>query len=970
MKKLMVAAFAFQCVAATASSLVDGVLTFDVASGDTENYTGDFAGVVEIRKKGAGKAYLKLGVNVQSAFAGKVVVEKGTMGADDLLNWGVPTGFEIQPGGALDLTAATGHSASPSNLKKVPVLVGGNGVDGSPYGAIFLTAMNGSGNLFEQIFCDVKLSADTIISSPARWTVGGAIDFNGFSLIHRGSGFFSFESVTVTNPGRVINREGTFNLGGNTSLGGAGEIVLEGGILNFWRQAKDVGWNVVASKTTRIEAGSNKEGTYGIQNVIAAPIVHTNGTLALRPAAGASLTVKNTTITTSDRLFPSGSTTVSGPYLCIESTGSVLFDNVVVSNDISNTKSECLDIRPGNFEWTAPKKRSYLSRVGWTSTNAWVHDAGHIDIKQGKNWFLEASSRGSATPPRLILEGTELIGPYDQTTYGNYQTMYLANSGVNRSGVFVIGEGAVFTNGIMIGGKGQATVYQRGGEFGWLSTNAMGNEEIANGCYYLAGGHCARLANYTIGRGGDGFHRQTGGTFERKAGNEAYVGVFGYGEMCISGGSYVNASRHRMLYPDPGAAGIYALKVDPFPEAQLTVTGAGTLFDNNSTFCFNEATQACQTVVNVNDGGIFRVQRMQRGHTQAEIAGARSYVNLNGGVLRFALGNIYDSRNNAAYAPDAVTLYEKGVVLDTTDMAPEDMDKANPGTNMRDYIILNWKLQAATGKGVCAIALPTDSKFLAEKFAGPTHVRIVDSSGSGYGASAVMDWDPETGAVKGIIVTSHGCNYDPRSTYATVDSALGYTNRYVCAVSLADNGVDGGIVKRGPFTLKLNYPNVFSGGVVIEEGALVTMHDKAIPDGNALTLRGGSLGLRTATTTLSLSSVSGYGVISNGSFSVSEALSVAAADLLAGRCVEQGADSSLTFGNGAVVALTGYGKLSDADKRAFEDAGCFTVAKFSSAYAGALPQASGLPSEWKLAFANGRRELCVRKRKGLFVICR
>lgn len=187
-------------------------------------------------------------------------------------------------------------------------------------------------------------------------------------------------------------------------------------------------------------------------------------------------------------------------------------------------------------------------------------------------------------------------------------------------------------------------------------------------------------------------------------------------------------------------------------------------------------------------------------------------MNLDGGVIRPAGGASLDAAFfSSSRKPNAVTLYDGGVVFDTSDRTLAD------GT--RPDATLGAPLRKATGKGLATVSLPTDAAFAREKYLSPARVHI-RSTASGRLATALATFDGDTLQLTGITVTSPGCDYDEATTAVEIESATNNNVRFACAFTLKANAGTGGVTKRGAGRWVLDAADEFGGDVTVEGGEL------------------------------------------------------------------------------------------------------------------------------------------------------
>jgi fibronectin-binding autotransporter adhesin len=137
-------------------------------------------------------------------------------------------------------------------------------------------------------------------------------------------------------------------------------------------------------------------------------------------------------------------------------------------------------------------------------------------------------------------------------------------------------------------------------------------------------------------------------------------------------------------------------------------------------------------------------------------------------------------------------------------------------TNGFDTIVPN-SLLAPIGSGVTDIALGGTLTG----YVGAPVVKI--SGGGGVGAAAVANFDPATGTITGITITSPGSGYTSAPTITLVGGNGGSTGAGAgTATATATVGAvtSGGIVKTGVGTLTLQGTNTYTGTTLINAGTL------------------------------------------------------------------------------------------------------------------------------------------------------
>jgi autotransporter-associated beta strand protein len=249
-------------------------------------------------------------------------------------------------------------------------------------------------------------------------------------------------------------------------------------------------------------------------------------------------------------------------------------------------------------------------------------------------------------------------------------------------------------------------------------------------------------------------------------------------------------------------------KPDAGTEAIFTVDGVGATARANEVNAWTDGAVAGSTaIVNLNNGGALEAERVRRSNTTD---GTSFYLNFGGGVFRARTDG--DALGSAANRlPTRVTAFSGGAVIDT---------QTNDVTWLAPIV-------RPEGGGIASIDLPAGITSVPS--IGPGTVRIA-SSGSGYGASAVMDYDLETRQPTRIIVTSPGCGYEAGTTTVEVeDSSL---NTYSATFTVAANATDGGLTKRGSGTLTLSGANTYGGATRVEGGTVVFSNASGFPGGD------------------------------------------------------------------------------------------------------------------------------------------
>lgn len=349
------------------------------------------------------------------------------------------------------------------------------------------------------------------------------------------------------------------------------------------------------------------------------------------------------------------------------------------------------------------------------------------------------------------------------------------------------------------------------------------------GVIAVEGGHFrVNGMNLSNGKFGHSIVRQTGGLLDNPGGTLFQVGAAGFAGIYMTGGT--NTTRRSLSQTDRVQLACLSNAV-----ARLAVSGKDTLFETEKlTIGAVAAAGPEDVVVSLNDGGVLAADRITVNNMPA---GSTYYATFDGGVLRpyfaYAWPGMYyepDAETAAAFVrrcPTRGVVFGKGVVIDMS-QTRNDKDVA---ANVSSHI--NFRFDAPEGKTITSITLPDSVKDVL--YGCP--VPIVFESATGYGASAVADVDYETGKLTGVTLFSGGCNYDADTkvyVYDQLRSGTG-TAKIECAFTLGDP-VCGPLVKRGRSTALLFVENTYTGGTVVEEGAIQFGTAEAFPADTPVTL--------------------------------------------------------------------------------------------------------------------------------------
>ncbi|MCX7009971.1 MAG: autotransporter-associated beta strand repeat-containing protein, partial [Kiritimatiellaeota bacterium] len=189
------------------------------------------------------------------------------------------------------------------------------------------------------------------------------------------------------------------------------------------------------------------------------------------------------------------------------------------------------------------------------------------------------------------------------------------------------------------------------------------------------------------------------------------------------------------------------------------------------------------------------------------VAGGLSVVNFNGGTWCLSAGGTVLGAGSfgTTGAVDAAYIYGGGAIIDTT-------------TN---NVTITQPLLAPGGSGVVINA----SSLSLSNYIGAPYVAI--SSGGGTGATAIAQFDYNSGSVTGIVVTSPGLGYTSTPTVTLIGG--GNTNYDLTGVTVLGANTGGGLTKLGNGMLTLSGANTYSGGTIISTGILSIVTTSALP---------------------------------------------------------------------------------------------------------------------------------------------
>lgn len=543
-----------------------------------------------------------------------------------------------------------------------------------------------------------------------------------------------------------------------------------------------------------------------------------------------------------------------------------------------------------------------------------IDGAGDITLNGSVNLGGEVTKNGSGT---MWLNGAADIASTVWCSAGTLamtstatRTIYVNTYG---TGTVLLGDGTLRFKRLRVtnGSSASSSAFrQTGGVLQdiWGDEPIIGDGATHRGFYTIEGG-MANFRNTThIGKnvGALGVFRQTGGDFKVTNDSSAskpllmIVGEKGRALFIQTGGTndvrWTGSKDEQDIRTLMGTNGV----------ATMTIAGTGTVFRTGG-FKIGVAGGLSTNILNLCNGGTFKANRFRRDENQA--AGSFSCINADGGVMMptFMAGwNMAYDNTEAFFTrnPDKFVLWEKGLVIDTSENIINVTDQTPRETN------LGFLFESPTGKGVESVTLPASGDYTSATYYGITPIVFEDSTG--WGASAYAEYDYATKKHTKIVITSRGCDYS--------DSAKAYIESpdrsalYECAISLTSNeGKCGPLVKRGTPPLWLHSANTINGGIVVEEGVLQTRKANVIPANTPVTVEDGATLDLYNKGDITVSTFAGAGAVTNGSVTVTNAVRATCADLFAGKAACFA--SNLTFADGAVFEITDAENLAN-----YEDA--------------------------------------------------
>ena len=480
------------CVAVAASATVsafagsaeaDGT-DFVVTAAAGESYTNSTAigNYTRLVKRGDGEVVLTAAT---TAFAGSVVVEKGTLSITDLKAVGAGTPVTVQGGATFWIkTPCTTGGQATDRFTGHTVTIAGKGVDDK--GAFRYTQT--SGNVVADSMLDhLVLADDATVEVASRWGMyksAGVLDLAGHTLTRIGSSsWLLFNHISSSDgPGTIMNAAGTLLFQGNPTLDENVTVVVTNSTLGLWGFGGTKVKGTIKVYTWRsIQAQSGNSG-----NVNHLGNVHATGTVE-------NNAILNTVYNNNIRSMSIDGTLTSDSGVGVEKQGA---GTLWLNGDID---------MPGSVN------------------NLWV-SGGYLYLTNNSTRNCRLALKGNATVVQT--RGTFFMKMMRVSQYANAQFH-------QTGGSVTIPSWDVGRIGEFSGTRGYYTL--DGGEFHVSNTLYVAERVGSFGAFRQTGGlfECRRPdstdATFYAGRGGEGLFVQTGGTNDTLAVKTSQGGGFQMG---------------------------------------------------------------------------------------------------------------------------------------------------------------------------------------------------------------------------------------------------------------------------------------------------------------------------------------------------------------------------------------------------------------------------------------------------------
>ena len=818
-----------------ATLINEGNLEFGGSS--TQLLAGVISGNGALVKSGSGRLVLW----TNNTYMGATSIKQGTVVANQDTAFGnTSIGTVIESGATLDVGST---KAVHTLYLAEPFTVSGKGV--GDQGAIVNNSAIDQGNAFGKI----TLAGDTTFGGVSRWDLRA----NTPTLIMNGYAITKIGVNTVWLNSTVVLPDGD---------GGIGTIDVNAGALRFesWVNLNGRAANKVTVRNGAQLQMNNFLNTYSACWTLS---LVTNSAVSAVAGVGSGYNVWSGPVTLTGSSFLSASASCSSTFTNVLSgTGAVIMNGggTVYLTGSTNTYAGTTIVSNGTLYAKYPG-----SLPGYKDGRLTVAGGGVIAVHASDGMFgYTAEQIRDMNSASTFINNTACLSIDTTLTGLNYAYSFTKPMALAKQG----------TNSLTLAGTntygGDTWVYGGTLRFPNTSTNSIGKLLVGYGggsgaviqdnCVVAAGSGVGGADVLSLGFGGYGYYRMTGGSLATgqlglpsgSGGNAVFdlyngtVKVDAGGGWMIwgwsSGSGVLNMFGGSLFSPPSGNDTTMAYAVSKNSFAMLNLLGSNALMNTTgygTARSFNMAATVSNlaSVINLNSGTLV-ANRVFAGTNSTP-----SIVNFNGGTLK---ANV----NQATFLQGltAVTVYPGGAVIDTTNV----------------NITVNQPLLAPIGYGVVGIPLRSNG---AGYIGAPA---VVITGGSGTGATAIAsvdlaDGSPTKGSLTGITVTSPGSGYLPGDKPTVTLAGGGYSIMALtndCVFGL--NSASGGLTKLGSGNLTLGAANTFTGTTTIAAGTLKLGTAVALMPNTPIVLAGGTLDLSGYTIT---NAISGTGQVTNGTVS-------------------------------------------------------------------------------------------------------
>lgn len=569
----------------------------------------------------------------------------------------------------------------------------------------------------------------------------------------------------------------------------------------------------------------------------------------------------------------SGTLTLNG-----RMTGDVKFVNQSGVMKVTGTGPHAvtsLDVQAGTLAFDGAGEVAFSSSLNYVGAD-WPGEA-RLSVSNSTLAYTVAKNADG----KVISGGTAILAGRSQ-----------AKNNAHMRGIVDIGTGGCVSNAVSSSGgdkTSMGSVFVRGGRMIFPCSNDGTGQGVGAGQHGYLRMDSGEIDHngygfwFDVGHGSSGYgvYEQNGGAWKANSRPACTKNIGSHGSSVIRGGTFNVPGGYiigRVLWGGVTAQG---------GEGRVTIDGTAEV-TIGSQFQIGGVSNSV-SMLNLN-GGTLTCSRIQAITNNCICLGgaanwpapfgldtAQRYLYFNGGTLKTCSAN----NNKIIVSPEMsrVTVGPGGALFDT---------------DGRDYS-LPAKLEKPSGKGVSRIPFSCSEPW---KYAGSPFVKI---EGDGHGASAHVEFDPDTGTITGVTVTSPGNDYTQAT--ATIQNG-GWTNTVTVTLTddcFAANDTTGGLVKKGGGTLTLNAENTYEGPTVVEAGTLKLGVANAISEKSALGAKAGAtIDLNGKTPTVGGILPGGEGTIT-GDLTISGTWTVSAADLVTRKCPTVNGRVTIAAGTRIVV---------------------------------------------------------------------